>query len=102
MRRRGAQGRVLLVQHNESGEKYVLKQIPISEKNAAAAVGEVNVLSRLSHPNITTLYDAWRAGSQLNILMEFADGGSLDGWLQDITTDMQKSIEKHLANVFQE
>ena len=30
------------------------------------------------------------------------DGGSLDGWLQDITTDMQKSIEKHLANVFQE
>ena len=77
MRRRGAQGRVLLVQHNESGEKYVLKQIPISEKNAAAAVGEVNVLSRLSHPNITTLYDAWRAGSQLNILMEFADRGSL-------------------------
>ncbi|EOD08053.1 hypothetical protein EMIHUDRAFT_460010 [Emiliania huxleyi CCMP1516] len=74
---RGAQGRVLLVQHNESGEKYVLKQIPISEKNAAAAVGEVNVLSRLSHPNITTLYDAWRAGSQLNILMEFADRGSL-------------------------
>jgi len=68
---------VLLVQHNESGEKYVLKQIPISEKNAAAAVGEVNVLSRLSHPNITTLYDAWRAGSQLNILMEFADRGSL-------------------------
>ena len=29
------------------------------------------------------------------------DGGSLDAWLQEITADMQKSIEKHLASVFQ-
>lgn len=78
---RGAQGRVMLVQHVESGEKYVLKQIPISGKSDAqgwsAAFSEVDVLSRLHHPNITTLYGAWRAGSVLNILMEYADRGSL-------------------------
>ena len=71
---------MLLVQHVESGEKFVLKQIPISERSAekeSAAFSEVDVLSRLSHPNITTLYGAWRSGSVLNILMEFADRGSL-------------------------
>jgi len=78
--RRGAQGRVLLVQHVESGEKFVLKQIPLSCQSAekeSAAFSEVDVLSRLSHPNITTLYGAWRSGSMLNILMEYADRGSL-------------------------
>jgi NIMA (never in mitosis gene a)-related kinase len=68
------------VQHIESGEKFVLKQIPISARSAekeSAAFSEVDVLSRLSHPNITTLYGAWASESMLNILMEYADRGSL-------------------------
>ncbi len=76
----GAQGTVQLVAHNKTSSKYVLKQIPLSDRAAssdAAALLEVDVLSRLAHPNITQMYGAWRNGRAINILMEYADGGTL-------------------------
>ena len=76
----GAQGTVPLVAHNKTSSKYVLKQIPLSDRAAssdAAALLEVDVLSRLAHPNITQMYGAWRNGRAINILMESADGGTL-------------------------
>ena len=76
----GAQGKALLVQHKSTGNKYVLKQIPLSRlpnRRADPALSEVEVLSRLSHQNITRLNGAWRTRESINILMEYADGGSL-------------------------
>jgi len=68
----GAQGRVTLVEHKSSGAWYALKHLFELE----ASEHEVEVLCRLVHPNITRLYGVWRA-SGLNILMEYADGGTL-------------------------
>ena len=75
----GAHGRVLLVEQISSGAKYVLKQIPLSQLpgGVMAALPEVEVLCRLAHTNITRLYGAWRTNDTLNILMEYADGGTL-------------------------
>ncbi|KAL1527768.1 hypothetical protein AB1Y20_009153 [Prymnesium parvum] len=76
---RGAHGRVLLVEHVSSGDRYVLKQIPLSQlpSGVLTALPEVEVLCRLAHTNVTRLYGAWRLHDHLNILMEYADGGTL-------------------------
>lgn len=75
---RGAHGRVLLVEHISSCDLYVLKQVPVSNpQNVVQALPEVEVLCRLGHPNITRLYGAWRSRDTLNILMEYANGGTL-------------------------
>lgn len=75
----GAHGRVLLVVHISSGDKYVLKQIPLARLpcGVTATLPEVEILCRLAHNNITRLYGAWRSHEVLNILMEYADGGTL-------------------------
>lgn len=75
----GAHGRVLLVEQISSGARYVLKQIQLSRlpSGGHAALAEVEVLCRLSHQNITRLYGAWKTHDTLNILMEYADGGTL-------------------------
>ena len=75
----GAHGRVLLVEQISSGARYVLKLIPLSQLpgGVAAALPEVEVLCRLAHTNITKLFGAWRTRDTLNILMEYADGGTL-------------------------
>ena len=49
-------------------------RIPAAAADAPAS--EVEVLCRLQHPNCTRLYGVWRAQERLNILMEYADGGT--------------------------
>lgn len=88
---RGSFGVALLVQdlednHNLSGtgneeQLYVIKVIDISglkEKARRAALGEVEVLRKLSHPNIIGYYGSFIDEPFLYIVLEFADGGDLD------------------------
>jgi NIMA (never in mitosis gene a)-related kinase len=61
---------------------YVVKRIDISSMDAKgkrAALGEVEVLSRLDHPNICAYYGSWIEGDppHLHILLEYCDGGDL-------------------------
>jgi NIMA (never in mitosis gene a)-related kinase 11 len=76
---RGAHGRVILVEQTSNRAKYVLKQIPLEllPSGGHTALPEVEVLCRLAHPNITRLYGAWKSDGTLNILMDYADGGTL-------------------------
>ena len=80
----GSFGTAFLVEDLESfvNNKYVIKKIDISKldpKARAAALGEVEVLSRLSHPNIVAYYGSWIEGepNHLHILLEFCDSGDL-------------------------
>ena len=76
----GAQARVYLVEHAESGERSCVKRVTTSSPKAAEqALQEVAILSRLSHPSITRIFGAWQTASPptLHILMEYADGGTL-------------------------
>ena len=103
----GAFGCVYLVQHLGDNKKHVLKEIPLarlqgkpgSSDPAQAALNEVTVLARLSHPNITRFYGAWRTPEALHILMEYADGGTL---ADAIRTRADASEERAVPRLFEE
>ena len=81
----GASGSVALVQHSFTLTKCALKRIKPTTTNSSDArrqsiddvVSEVAALRQLVHPNIIRLFGSWHTPAGLNILMEYANGGSL-------------------------
>ncbi|GAA5984467.1 hypothetical protein JCM10908_003360 [Rhodotorula pacifica] len=95
---RGGQGAVYLVRHMLNGEAlglYACKKVPVGDSTPSllSILREVHMLESASHPNIVAYHHAWletTAPTQsrfvpkvptLHILMEFANGGSLQGFV---------------------
>ena len=80
----GAQGRALLVTRKSDEAEFAMKQVAYSTLKPAeqkACLHEVQLLSRLTHPNIIGYHDAFLEDSQLYIVMELAAGGTLESEL---------------------
>lgn len=90
---RGARGTVFLTQHvleNEALGEYAIKKIPVGDDVTwlLRFLKEVHILETLKHPNIISYKHAWLeihqpspfspAVPSLFILMEYANGGSLE------------------------
>ena len=76
----GAQGRALLVTRKSTEDEFAMKQVTYDSMKASeqkACLHEVQLLSRLSHPNIIGYHDAFLEDGQLCIVMELASGGDL-------------------------
>jgi len=78
----GSYGRVYLVTHNLTKEKYALKVI--NKHKLMQAYGsceliknEIDIHSKLHHPNIIKLYNVLETEEEINILLEYADKGNL-------------------------
>ncbi|GAA5963131.1 hypothetical protein JCM8115_001030 [Rhodotorula mucilaginosa] len=95
---RGGQGAVYLVRHMLNGEAlglYACKKVPVGDSTPSllSILREVHMLESASHPNIIAYHHAWletAAPTQsrfvpkvptLHILMECANGGSLQGFV---------------------
>jgi serine/threonine protein kinase len=50
---------------------------------ADALQREARAMARVSHPNVVQVYDAGAAHDQLFLAMEYVDGLTLRGWLQE-------------------
>ncbi|CAJ1423708.1 unnamed protein product [Effrenium voratum] len=80
---RGAHGVAYLVKQKFAGSAAalrVVKTVEVSRMDAASQKGakdEVALLRRLAHPHIIAYYDAFFEAEQLNIVLEYADGGDL-------------------------
>eukprot|EP00667_Euglena_gracilis_P005725 EG_transcript_5766 len=82
----GAQAVSYLVEHTKEGEKYVLKKIPfqdLTEYEKKEAQTEARVLGTLRHPHIIAYKESFLAEGCLNIVMEYASGGDLEGLIRD-------------------
>ena len=77
---RGQHGAAVLLQHPKNTNKYVVcKEIQGANKNEANEVAnEVRILSTLDHSNIVSYLGSFHNGEVLSIVMEYADGGTLD------------------------
>ncbi|ETE70802.1 Serine/threonine-protein kinase Nek3, partial [Ophiophagus hannah] len=75
----GSFGRVLLVQHKSTRQKYAMKEIrlPKSVFNIEKSWNESIILAKMNHPNIVMYADSFEADGHLHIVMEYCDGGDL-------------------------
>jgi serine/threonine protein kinase/tetratricopeptide (TPR) repeat protein len=54
---------------------------------------EAQAMARLSHPNVISVFDVGTLGEQIFIAMEFIDGGTLTGWLQQQPRTVREIID---------
>ena len=83
----GAFGHVYLVVHNFTKKKYALKVINKRKLlqtygNCELIYNEIEIHSKLNHPNIIRLYNTLETDEEISILLEYAEHGSLFNLIQ--------------------
>ena len=101
----GSYGRAVLCKRKRDTKLCIIKQISLSKlskKEAKLTEQEAILLGKLQHPNIVTFWESFVSGSQLHIVMEYADGGDLDNHLKNYCKQHRcKEIpESHVLNLF--
>lgn len=99
---RGSFGVACLYKRLNDDIQVVLKQINLMELTKAEkelAMNEVDVFSKLHHPNIISYYGSFIRGEVLFIEMEFADEGNL---AQIINETEEFMPERYVLNVFEQ
>lgn len=76
----GAGGAVYKVRDKRDGEIYARKTIMTREVAMKQVVRELNILYNMMHPNIVLFFGGYvsPSSSEVNIIMEYCDGGSLE------------------------
>mmetsp|Transcript_102641 Transcript_102641/g.173971 ORF Transcript_102641/g.173971 Transcript_102641/m.173971 type:complete len:371 (-) Transcript_102641:15-1127(-) len=100
---KGSFGEAVLVRNKEDRRRYVAKEINLatmSHKEKEDAKNEIRVLAQLSHPNIVKLYEYLMYRSKLYIVMEYADGGDLDGKIKKAKQVNSPFQEDQIMNWF--
>ncbi|TJZ76264.1 serine/threonine protein kinase [Chitiniphilus eburneus] len=75
----GAQGKVYLARDAKLGRQVALKAL---RQGRAAGMEEARLASRLQHPNIVTLFDAFEAQGQSWLVFEYVEGETLGALLK--------------------
>ena len=94
---RGSFGCVYLVTHNTTKKKYALKvvnkhKLVQTYGNCQLIHNEIEIHSKLNHPNIIRLYNVKETEEEINILLEYAENGNLYSLIQK-----EKGFSEHKA-----
>ncbi|KAK9805347.1 hypothetical protein WJX73_004555 [Symbiochloris irregularis] len=76
----GSYGKVFLVKRRSDGKLYAMKEGNISKMSQAEradALNEIRLLASVKHTNVIRYYEAFSAGDNLYIIMEYASEGDL-------------------------
>ena len=79
----GASGKVYLVYHRESGEKFACKVIKKdgSMNDAKSMSTEIEIMKRCRHSNIVSLYELFESSMCMWLILELVEGSGLRGGL---------------------
>ncbi|CAD6257439.1 unnamed protein product [Miscanthus lutarioriparius] len=77
----GAGGTVWMVRHRGTGRLYALKVLYGNHDNAVRRqiARQIAILRTAEHPAVVRCHGMYDCGGELQILLEYMDGGSLDG-----------------------
>jgi hypothetical protein len=82
----GGMGAVYLVRHKRDGQLFALKvmlsQIAVNERARQAFSREIENTGLLRHPHIVKFIDQGSTGSVFYFLLEYCNGGSVDGLMR--------------------
>ncbi|KAM3229516.1 hypothetical protein ACQJBY_060394 [Aegilops geniculata] len=80
----GAYSQVWLGKHVARGTEVAVKEIAmdrLSAKLRDSLLSEVDILRRITHPNIIALHDSIRDGGRIYLILEYCRGGDLYAYL---------------------
>jgi serine/threonine protein kinase len=98
---RGAFGTVYKGWNKETSKTVAVKRLDVSEMPAEELAGvkrELKVLKALDHCNIIKCYGAVRTKKHINLIMEYAEGGSLEHLLMRFGTLQEPLISRYLRS----
>eukprot|EP01012_Entosiphon_sulcatum_P067171 TRINITY_DN96731_c0_g1_i1.p1 TRINITY_DN96731_c0_g1~~TRINITY_DN96731_c0_g1_i1.p1 ORF type:complete len:402 (+),score=64.65 TRINITY_DN96731_c0_g1_i1:39-1208(+) len=95
----GGFGEVFLGLDQVTGKPVALKIISVIDGKCTELQREVEVLSRLQHPNIVAYYGAESDGEVAIVAMEYVAGGSLMGLLEQFTQLPLATIRVYLPGI---
>ncbi|WCJ28517.1 mitogen-activated protein kinase kinase 4 [Euphorbia peplus] len=89
----GSGGTVYKVVHRVTGKLYALKVIHGNHEDSVRnqICREIEILRGVNHPNVVRCHEFYEHSGEIQLLLEFMDGGSLEG--------THIALEAHLANV---
>ncbi|KAJ3272568.1 Protein kinase [Terramyces sp. JEL0728] len=81
----GASGTVYIGKDNLTNEKVAIKQMIFAmQPKKEYLISEINLMKKLSHPNIINFKDAFLVKSDLCVIMELMDGGTLTEIMEQV------------------
>jgi len=90
----GGMGNVYSTQQKSPAERIVALKLLKKTPNQKLLISETQILARLNHPNIATLFEVDKTqDGQLFIAMEMIDGGDILSWCKQHHYGIKKSIE---------
>ena len=99
---KGSFGQALLVR-SVDGIQYVMKRIKVNASNRKSVRDEARLLAAMNHPNIIAYHEDFFTDSYLSIVMEYADGGDLQDFIDTRTArPVGKKLvkEEEILNIF--
>lgn len=90
----GGMGNVYSAQQKSPAERIVALKLLKKNPNQKLLISETQILARLNHPNIATLFEVDKTqDGQLFIAMEMIDSGDILSWCKQHHYGIKKSIE---------
>ena len=92
----GSYGQVKKVKHKELNEIRAMK---ITTKKSDSSKYEIEILKKISHPNITKIFEIFSDSKKYYIIMEFLEGGELFEAITNIGSFTEASASKVLKQI---
>lgn len=99
----GSYGKVFQVKHKSSGDVRACKQLQIKQiQNYSKFMLEINILSKMDHPNIIKLYEVFEDKRYVYLVMEECTGGELFDKIIDKLQNDTIFTEREAAKIFKQ
>ena len=100
---RGASGEVYLVHKRDTGEAFACKIIQKDGdmNDAESMATEIEIMKRVRHPHIVTLYELYESSSCMWLILELVDGGDLNYYISGREHYSEKVISHHFKQILQ-
>lgn len=96
MRIIGTGGFGTVYEYYDEQKKYACKCI--EKKYEKMALREYNILKDMNHPQIPKVYNMWTTEENINLLMEFIEGETLQEWLEkNEPIGIEEKVKKNIV-----